>query len=80
MYVRMMPKLEAQARLDGITAGLAVQNRMLEDHSRQRYITQLEQQLTGERRAKRATEQDMSAMGVQVVIEPPEKKPEGGGD
>lgn len=76
----MLPRLEANERLDGITAGLASGNRMLEDHSRQRYIAQLERQLVGERRPKRASAENFGEMGVAVVIEKDTDESEKGGD
>lgn len=76
-YTTMLPRLEAGERLDDMTVALASGNRMLEDHSRQRYVGQLERQLAGKRRPKRATVESLGDMRVQVVIE---KDNEGGDD
>jgi hypothetical protein len=73
----MLPRLEAGERLDGMTVALASGNRMLEDHSRQRYVGQLERQLAGIRKPKRATVESLAGMKVQVVIE---KDDDDGGD
>jgi hypothetical protein len=77
MYATMLPRLEAHERLDSITDQLASGNRMLEDHSRQRFMGGLERQMVGQRRPKRATAEDFASMKVQVVVE---KDGEGGSD
>lgn len=70
----MLPRLEAGERLDAMTVELASGNRMLEDHSRQRYVGQLERQLVGRRRPKRATRSSLAGMKVRVVIEGDDEK------
>jgi hypothetical protein len=69
MYTTMLPRLEAQEAMDGITEALASQNRMLEDNSRAQYVNRLERDAAGVRRVKRATSESFADMGVEVVIE-----------
>jgi hypothetical protein len=75
-YSAMLPRLEASERMDRISDMLAAEGRMLEDHVRQRYMAQLERQVQGHRRPRRATVQDLRTMHVQVVVEEPAGEPE----